>query len=179
MRLFVPVIAAFGIILSACNPAAQQPVGNAHVPEPAKPVELKRYLGKWYELARYEASFQKDCDAVTADYSLRTDGAIRVINTCHQGGPRGPVRSAEAVAKLPEGSNGSKLKVSFFGPFFADYWVLDRAADYSWSIVGEPSGKYLWLLSRTPNVGQRKYDALVKRAAKLGYDVSMLRQTKW
>lgn len=179
MRLLTSAAIAAGLLLSACNPSANQPVGNAKVPEPAKPVELKRYLGKWFELARYEASFQKDCDAVTADYSLRSDGDIRVINTCHEGGPTGPARAAEAVAKLAEGSNGSKLKVSFFGPFFGDYWVLDHAADYSWSIVGEPSGKYLWILSRSPNVGQRKYDDLVKRAANLGYDVSMLRRTQW
>lgn len=179
MRLFVPAAIAAALLLSACNPAINQPVGNAGVPEPAKPVELQRYLGTWFELARYEASFQKDCEAVTAEYALRPDGDVRVVNSCHEGRPDGPVRTAEALAKVVANANGAKLKVSFFGPFFADYWVLDRARDYSWAIVGEPSGKYLWILSRTPKPSPARYDALVRRAAALGYDVSMLRKTQW
>jgi apolipoprotein D and lipocalin family protein len=166
-------------MLAGCNPLESQPVGNSHVPEPVKRVELQRYLGKWYELARYEAGFQRGCEAVTADYSLRPDGDLRVVNTCRQDSPTGAERSAEAVAKVVEASNGSKLKVSFFGPFFGDYWVLDRAPDYSWAIVGEPSGKYLWILSRTQKVTLKKYEQLLTRASTLGYDVSMLRRTKW
>jgi apolipoprotein D and lipocalin family protein len=166
-------LGAAAFVLAACNPALNQPVGNPNVPEPAKAVELERYLGRWHELARYEASFQKDCEAVTADYSLRPDGDVRVVNTCRKGSPDGPAESAEAVAKLVEGSNGAKLKVSFFGPFYGDYWVLDRA------IVGEPEGKFLWILSRKPNVTARQYDQLVQRAAQLGYDTSLLRRTQF
>jgi apolipoprotein D and lipocalin family protein len=172
-------LGAAAFVLAACNPALNQPVGNPNVPEPAKAVELERYLGRWHELARYEASFQKDCEAVTADYSLRPDGDVRVVNTCRKGSPDGPAESAEAVAKLVEGSNGAKLKVSFFGPFYGDYWVLDRAPDYSWAIVGEPEGKFLWILSRKPNVTARQYDQLVQRAAQLGYDTSLLRRTQF
>jgi apolipoprotein D and lipocalin family protein len=173
------MLGAAALTLAACNPASNQPVGNASVPQPAKAVELERYLGRWHELARYEAPFQKDCEAVTADYSLRPDGDVRVVNTCRKGSPQGPAESAEAVAKLVDGSQGAKLKVSFFGPFYGDYWVLDRAPDYSWAIVGEPEGKFLWILSRRPDVSQRQYDRLVQRAAQLGYDTSLLRRTKW
>jgi apolipoprotein D and lipocalin family protein len=138
-------------------------------------VELERHLGKWYELARYENRFEKGCEAVTAEYAKRKDGLISVLNTCRKGGVAGPVDTAEGKAKIVEGSNGAKLKVSFFGPFyFGDYWVLDRAEDYSWSIVGEPSGKYLWILSRKAMLSDAEKNALVRKAKALGYDTSLL-----
>lgn len=160
--------------LAACG----GPVGNAAVPEPAKPVELQRYLGKWYELARYDHSFERGCEGVTAEYSLRDDGLIRVLNTCREGAPDGEARTAEGRAKVVEGSDGAKLKVSFFGPFFGDYWVLDRADDYSWAIVGEPSGRYLWLLSRDTSPDAAVLDAHLKRIAGLGYDTRMLKMVR-
>ncbi|MEI5665240.1 lipocalin family protein [Bosea sp. CCNWLW174] len=162
-------------MLAACNPT--QPSGNANVPQPAKPVELSRYVGRWHEQARYEASFQKGCEAVTADYAAKPDGSIAVVNSCREGSVSGPLRTAEATAKIVDGSNNAKLKVSFFPPFEGDYWVLDRAADYSWSIVGEPSGQYLWILTRSPRITDRAYARLVARAAALGYDTAMLRRT--
>ncbi|WP_208862364.1 lipocalin family protein [Bosea lupini] len=162
-------------MLAACNPT--HPSGNANVPQPAKPVELSRYVGRWHEQARYEASFQKGCEAVTADYAAKSDGSIAVVNSCREGSVSGPLRKAEATAKVVDGSNNAKLKVSFFPPFEGDYWVLDRAADYSWSIVGEPSGQYLWILTRSPRITDREYARLVARAAALGYDTAMLRRT--
>lgn len=160
--------------LSAC---VSGPSGNPNPPQPAKAVELDRYLGKWYEVARYDMRFEKGCEGVTAEYSKRADGLIRVLNTCRQGGLDGPVKTAEGKAKIVDTTTNAKLKVSFFGPFYGDYWVLDHADDYSWSIVGEGSGKYLWLLSRrVPSPADR--EALTARAKALGYDVGMLRQTK-
>lgn len=164
-----------GLLLGACNP--NQPSGNASVPEPAKPVELSRYLGRWHEQARYEAGFQKGCEAVTADYAAKADGTVAVVNTCREGSLTGPRRTADATAKVVDGSHGAKLKVRFFGPFEGDYWVLDRARDYSWSIVGEPSGRYLWILTRAPRISEREFGRLVARARSLGYDTDMLRRT--
>lgn len=138
-----------GLVLGACTTLQSGPVGNSAVPQPAKAVDLDRYLGRWYEMGRYEAGFQKDCEAVTADYSLTAPGKIRVVNSCRQGSVDGKLRDVTGKAKIVQGSNNAKLRVSFFGPFYGDYWVLDHADDYSWSIVGEPSGRYLWLLSRT------------------------------
>ena len=112
-------------------------VGNSSVPEPAKPVELSRYLGRWYELGSYPAPFQDGCLATHADYGLAQDGSIRVLNSCRKGSLSGKEEVAEGRAEVVEGSNHAKLKVSFFGPFYGDYWVLDHAPDYSWSIVGE------------------------------------------
>ena len=151
-------------------------VGNTAVPQPAKPVVLNSYLGRWYEIARYEQGFQKDCDGVTADYALRDDGKLSVINTCRK--PDGKIKQATGKAKVVDTATGAKLKVSFFGPFYGDYWVLDHADDYSWSIVGEGSGRYLWLLSREAQPSQAKVDTLIARAKALGYDTSMLRITK-
>ena len=145
--------------------------------EPVRPVDLNRYLGRWYEQGRYEQSFQRGCEGVTADYSLRSDGKIRVLNTCRQGAANGPAKTAEATASVVEGSGGSKLKVTFFWPFEGDYWVLDHAPDYSWSIVGEGSGAYLWLLTRSRTISEERYRQLATRAASFGYDISRLRRT--
>ncbi|WAC59740.1 lipocalin family protein [Brevundimonas sp. SL130] len=165
--------------LSACVSLQSGPVGNTAVPEPAKAVDLTRYAGRWYEIARYEAGFQRGCEASTATYGLRPDGLISVLNTCRQDEVDGALRSIEGKAKVIDSGVNAKLKVSFFGPFyFGNYWVLDHAEDYSWSIVGEPSGRYLWLLSRTPAPSSQVRDTILSRARDLGYDLSLLRMTK-
>lgn len=175
--LAIAALLAAGTLLAGCAALGpKHPVGNAAVPQPAKSVELNRYLGRWYELARYEQGFQKDCDSVTADYSLREDGNIEVLNACVK--PDGKRTDAKGKAKIVDTATNAKLKVSFFGPFYGDYWVLDHAEDYSWSIVGEPSGRYLWLLSREATPGKERLDALIARARALGYDTAMLRITK-
>lgn len=166
-------------LLGACafSPAGKS--GNARVPEPAKPVDAGRYLGRWYELARYENGFERDCEAVTADYAARGDGLIDVTNSCRKGAVNGPPDVARGRAKVVTGSGNAKLKVSFFGPFFfGDYWVLDHADDYSWSIVGEPSGRYLWILTREAIPAASVKDGLIERVRALGYDTSMLRMTR-
>ena len=160
-------------LLAACA-GSPGPVGNSAVPEPAKAVELDRYLGKWFEMARYEAPFQKDCDGVTADYALREDGKISVVNSCTRDGKR---TTADGKAKIVEGSGNAKLKVSFFGPFYGDYWILDRAEDYSWAIVGEPSGRYLWMLTREAQPEPAVRALIEARVRELGYDWSLVRVT--
>jgi len=167
------VLLILALALAGC---VSGPSGNAAVPQPAKPVDLERYLGRWYELARYENRFERGCEGVTAEYSQRPDGMIGVLNTCREGAPDGKARAAEGRAKVVEGSDGAKLKVAFFGPFFGDYWVLDRADDYSWAIVGEPSGRFLWILSRDPAPGQAVVDGHIARAAALGYDTTMIKR---
>lgn len=166
------------VLTTGCGIFAKGPVGNQSVPEPTQPVDLKKYLGRWYEYARYENGFEKNCEAVTADYSLRDDGTIKVVNTCHQDTINGKIKTAEARAKIVEESNNAKLKVSFFRPFYGDYWVLDHAADYKWSIVGEPSGRYLWLLFRSPHPSAKDVEHVESRVRQLGYDTSLLRKTK-
>jgi len=175
MKLNIAIVTMVGTVLAACSPAG--PSGNSSVPQPAKPVELKKYMGHWFELARYENQFERGCEAVTADYSLRDDGMVRVLNACREGGIIGKRKESEGKAKIVADSGNAKLKVSFFGPFYGDYWILDHANDYSWSIVGEPSGRYLWILTRTPTPSEKTSDMLVEKAKTLGYDVDMLRWT--
>lgn len=102
-----------------------------------------------------------------------------MLNTCRQGAADGPEKTSEGKAKIVEGSDNSKLKVSFFGPFYVgDYWVLDHADDYSWSIVGEPSGRYLWLLSRTAQPSSQTRETILNRTRALGYDLTLVRPTQ-
>ena len=172
-------VLAATVALSACATLQRGPVGNAAVPQPSKPVDLNRYAGLWYELARYENGFERDCEGVTARYGLMDDGKVSVVNTCRQGRIDGPGKTSEGRAKVVEDSGNAKLKVSFFGPFYVgDYWVLDRADDYSWSIVGEPSGRYLWLLTRAPVPDAGTRETILRRVRALGYDVDLLRWTQ-
>ena len=150
--------------------------GNPDVPEPAKPVDLSRYVGKWYELARYENRFERGCRDVTAEYLVRSDGLIDVINSCETA--KGKHRVARGRAKIVPDSGDAKLEVSFFGPFYSDYWVLDHDADYQWAIVGEPSGCYLWLLHREATPEPSQVSSLRQRAGALGYDLAKLYRTQ-
>jgi apolipoprotein D and lipocalin family protein len=168
---------AVGVVLF--RRGARKASGNRLVPQPNRAVDVTQYLGKWYELARYENRFEHGCEAVTAAYALLPDGRIRVRNSCRTGGLDGALRVATGKAKIVPGSGNAKLKVSFFGPFYVgNYWVLDRAEDYSWSIVGEPSGKYLWILAREPQPAETQRQMLISRAAELGYDTARLRITR-
>ena len=182
-RVWMPILTigalvALPVALSACAKMQAGPVGNIAVPQPAKSVDLPRYLGRWYEFGRYEAGFQKGCEAVTADYSLRDDGTIGVLNSCRKGSIDGKLSTAKGKAKIADTTTNAKLKVSFFGPFYGDYWVLDRADDYSWAIVGEPSGRYLWVLTREAKPDAATQALLEARVRELGYDWSLVRMTK-
>lgn len=177
----IPIVllaCAAAVALAACSSLARGPVGNRSVPQPAKPVDLGRYAGVWYEIARYDNRFERNCEAVTAEYRLQTNGGVEVTNRCRRGGVDGPLKSIKGRAKVVEGSDNAKLKVSFFGPFFGDYWVLDHADDYAWSIVGEPSGRFLWLLSRTARPSDVQRQAIDSRVRELGYDDSLIRPTR-
>lgn len=167
------------LLLAACSSTPHPgPVGNRSVPEPSKPVELQKYMGRWYEQFRYEASFQKDFEAVSADYSLMSNGTVRVVNRGHKGGVNGKLKEAVGKAKISDQTTNAKLKVSFFGPFYGDYWVLDHADDYTWSIVGEPSGRYLWALTRDERPHPELLILLEARVKELGFDWSLVRMTK-
>ncbi|MET0545059.1 MAG: lipocalin family protein [Caulobacterales bacterium] len=148
------------------------------MPEPAKSVDVQAYQGRWYELARFDNRFERGCEGVTADYTLRPNGELKVVNTCRKGAPDGPVKQAKGWAKVVPDSGNAKLKVSFFGPFFGDYWVLDHADDYAWTIVGEPTGGYLWIMARNPRPDAETIATLKARATALGYDISTLRDTR-
>lgn len=147
-------------------------------PAVAEHVEIERYVGTWYEQGHLEMRQQKGCHGTTATYGVRDDGALSVINRCHDGSWDGEVKEAEAKAWIadPEQSM-AKLKVQFFWPFRGDYWIVDLDESYQWAIVGTPGRDYLWLLTREPIVPQDDYDMLVARARAKGYPVEDLIRT--
>ncbi|MCK2184173.1 lipocalin family protein [Halomonas sp. YJPS3-2] len=135
--------------------------------------DAERYLGRWYEIARLDHSFEEGLDCVTADYARRDDGGIRVINRGVDLAT-GEVDVAEGKA-YPTGEPGQgRLKVSFFGPFYAGYNVLALDDDYGWALVAGPDRDYLWILSRTPELPDAIYRDLVERAASLEFPVNEL-----
>jgi apolipoprotein D and lipocalin family protein len=138
-------------------------------------IDLQKYSGKWYEIASYPMSFQKDCFCVTADYTLTDKGYVKVFNSCRKGSVNGKVKSISGKAFPVKGTNNVKLKVQFFWPFKADYWVIDKADDYSWAVVSGPSRKYLWILSRKPVLQKETWQYITDRLVKNGFDLSKLK----
>lgn len=144
--------------------------------ETVQQVDLKRYVGRWYEIARYPNWFQRKCAGeTTAEYSLRDDGKIEVLNRCRES--NGEIATTKGTAKIVDSATNAKLKVTFFWPFSGDYWILDLAPDYSYAVVGEPSRKYLWILSRSPQMNDATYRTITDRIRFLGYDPARLLKT--
>lgn len=141
-------------------------------------VDLDRYTGRWYEIARFPNSFEEGCEGVTAEYARRDDGLISVVNTCRKGGVDGEADVANGRARIVDTESNAKLEVSFFGPFWGDYWVIGLADDYSLSLVGEPQGRYLWILSRTPEISDEVRAGALEKLQSLGYNTSALYFTK-
>jgi apolipoprotein D and lipocalin family protein len=139
-------------------------------------VDLTRYLGRWYEIARYPMRFEKDCASdVTATYSQLSNGKIEVLNECRKAD--GQVKRSKGTARVVDKTTNAKLKVTFFWPFSGNYWIIDLAPDYSYAVVGEPDRKYLWILSRSPQLTESVYGQIVTRVHELGYDPSLLMKT--
>jgi len=136
--------------------------------ETVKSVDIEKYKGTWYEIARFEHFFEKGCKNVTATYELKNDGDIKVINRCMMIEDN-KQKEAFGVA-YPSDKTNSKLKVSFFRPFYGDYYILDLADDYSYVLVGTPSRELLWILSRTKTIGDGEKAKILEKAEKLGFD---------
>ncbi|GAA4008285.1 lipocalin family protein [Hymenobacter fastidiosus] len=145
-------------------------------PLPTVPhVELKRYMGLWYEVARLPTRYEKDCQHVTAEYRLMPDGKVSILNTCHKHELQGPIEKVKGTARVVDAETNAKLKVSFFWPFEGDYWILDLDyVDYQYALVGEPGRKNLWLLSRKPHLDRTFRDQLVARGRELGFPTENL-----
>ena len=146
-------------------------------------VDLARYAGRWYEVARFPNSFQKSCAGeVTATYTVLPENQVKVVNACRK--TNGQQMSAQALAK-PANTSFSQLKVRFAPAFlsfiplvWADYWVIDLADDYSYAVVGTPDRDYLWILSRTPQLDEKTFGKLVERAAAQGFATNRLVKTR-
>jgi len=166
--LFVLVVAGF-LSLNASNPT---PMINKKV---VTNLNIEKYLGTWYEIARFDHRFERGLVGVTANYSMREDGKIKVVNSGFKGSLSGKYTEAVGKAKIPDPiNNPAKLKVSFFWFFYADYYVMELDTDYQWALIGSKSDKYLWILSRTPQLEKKLYDRLLNNLENRGYDVSKL-----
>ncbi len=140
-------------------------------------VDLERYVGTWYEIARFPHRFQKDCLGSKATYTLLEDGKIGVINQCYKGSLQGEISSVQGKAWVVDKKTNAKLKVRFFWPFTGDYWIIDLGEKYGYAVVGHPQRRYLWILSRTPEMDEDLYDRILKRLNEQFYDISKLIKT--
>ncbi len=146
-------------------------------------IDIDRYAGVWYEIARYPNWFERQCiDAVTATYQRLPDGNISVVNACRT--KDGSRDEARGVARPATANDFTRLKVRFVPAFLAflpfvwgDYWVIDLAADYDYAMIGEPSREYLWILARSPRMDEGLLQRLLKRAAAQGYDPARVIRT--
>lgn len=136
-------------------------------------VDLERYLGKWYEIARYDHRFERGCSEVEAIYTKRDDGMIGVLNRCFIKEDN-RTKEAHGRAKVADETTNSKLKVTFFWPFYGNYWIIELAEDYRFVVVSEPKKEYFWILSRTPVMEQADLDGILERTNALGFDARKL-----
>jgi apolipoprotein D and lipocalin family protein len=170
-RVSLLALAIFG--LKALAFGADEPL------ETVDHVDLTRYLGKWFEIARLPLSWESKCAFdVTAIYTPQPNGKIGVLNSCRKSG--GKITQSRGTAKIASkrDRSHSKLKVTFFWPFSGDYWILDLDPDYHWALVGNPSRKNLWILSRTPSLDRETIDTLLAKGTFLGFDTSKIIMTK-
>ncbi len=169
-----------GLLCLMAGAAQTAPDSSASEPAPLRTVaqvDLTRYAGTWYEIASYPQRFQKGCTATTAVYTLREDGKIQVVNRCHRDSLDGRETVARGRARVVDRETNAKLKVTFFWPFWGDYWIIDLDPDYRYAVVGHPNRKYLWILSRTRTMDPLVYSGILERLTAQGYDLAKLRVT--
>jgi apolipoprotein D and lipocalin family protein len=137
-------------------------------------VEFSKYLGKWYEIAHLPFRFEDGCSDITATYALAKDGNVSVLNACTKDGK---VKQSKGKAKVVDKVTGAKLKVTFFWPFYGDYWIINLGKDYDYAVVGTPNRKFLWILNRTTQMDDKLYAQLIDFAKTKGFDTDDLIKT--
>ena len=168
--MYRSLIAGFFVLASALVSAQEAPPVAS-----VAAVDLARYTGKWFEIGSFPMFFQRHCIGdTTADYGQRPDGAISVTNRCRT---ESGFDEATGKATVVEGGGNAKLKVSFFWPFRADYWIIGLDPEYRWAVVGNPNRRFLWILSRTPALPPEQLAAAKQAAEVQGYDLGQLRMT--
>ncbi len=162
MTVFRVLTALFAMALVAgcTTPASPLPTVQS--------VDLGRYHGTWYEIARLPNRFQSMCVSDTQAAYRLDGGVVSVMNQCRTS--EGTFEQADGIAKVVEGSRGAKLRVSFFRPFYGDYWILELDPDYRWVLIGEPGRQYAWVLARQPQLEEATLQRLLARASALGFD---------
>jgi apolipoprotein D and lipocalin family protein len=171
---FFASVGLFIFVMSGCSSVPRKPSPELKV---VPYVEVDRYLGKWYEIARYPHSFQEGCFGSTAFYEKLGDGNIKVTNQCRKGSPQGELDEAIGKATIADKSTNAKLKVQFFWPFNGNYWIIDLDKDYQYAVVSEPNRQYLWILSRSPKMAPKITDMLKEKIRGKGFDLAYLEIT--
>lgn len=139
-------------------------------------VDIQRYMGTWYEIARFPHRFEKDLVGVTATYELKSNGQISVLNQGYKHTLDGKHKKAKGRGRIPDPGATGRLQVTFFLWFWADYLILDLDENYQHVLIGSSTPDYLWILSRTPQMDEEHYNRLVEKAAALGYNTSKLQR---
>ena len=140
-----------------------------------KQVDLQRYMGTWYEIARLDHSFERGLVGVTAEYTLKDNGKIRVVNRGYKGRLTGKLKTAKGKAYVPDSSDPGKLRVSFFPFIYSDYYILElEPENYEWVLVGSSSKRYLWILSRSSRPDPETLARILTKVRSRGYDPSAL-----
>jgi len=171
MSVRMSVTALSLLFVAACLSSGRE----AHSPLQALPsVDLGRYVGEWYEIARFPHWFQEGCVGSRAVYSLRDDGKIIVLNQCYEGSFTGKLRTVKGTAWVADEQTNAKLRVSFFWPFSGAYWIIDLGENYEYAVVGHPDRTYLWILSRTKTMNEKVYTEILSRLNEQGYDTTRL-----
>jgi apolipoprotein D and lipocalin family protein len=167
---------SFSLILLglACSTAKEDLLPPLPV---VKEVNLEQYCGKWFEIVRLPNRFEKDCVGVTAEYGLLPEGRLSVCNSCKKLGPEVELSQAKAVAKIPDLTQPAKLRVSFFWPFYGDYWILELGKNYEYAVVGNPARTLFWILSRTPTMPADQVNEILERFTHQGFDLSAVYHT--
>ena len=166
MKLLTIIILCLPVLLSGC-------VGTPDNVKPVNNFELQRYLGKWYEIARLDHRFERGLSKISAQYSLREEGGVKVINRGYSEAEQ-QWREAEGKAYFVDDPSTAHLKVSFFGPFYGSYIVFDLDENYQYAMISGPDTDYLWILSRTSQLEQSTIDRLVNKAKTLGFNTDEL-----
>lgn len=169
--VFITLSVLLAILLTSCT-MKSTPL------ETVPNVDLKKYAGKWYEIASFPQRFQKGCHCTTAEYTPTGDGYIIVENRCNKDSITGKESYIKGKAFVQENSGNAKLKVQFFWPFRGKYWIIDLADDYSYAVVGHPNRKYLWILSRTPKMDEDTYLKILACIKAKGFDITKIQRTQ-
>ncbi|HLK39631.1 MAG TPA: lipocalin family protein [Polyangiaceae bacterium] len=162
------VLAAAAIAASGCTTAPPLDV--------APNVDLSRFQGKWFEIAKLPRPTQTDCFATAAFYTRTASDALTFVNQCNVGSTTGPLKTATMSARVPNSSTPAKLAIDV-GGFYGDYWILELGGSYEYAVVGHPSRDYLWILSRTPSLDAATLQGILSRARARQFDVSRLEMT--
>lgn len=161
--LLIALLTAFCLNLTSCSTAST--VDNSTV----QSLDLNRFMGRWYEIARFDHKFERDMQQVTTIYAIQDNGRVKVIN---QGLKNGKWKTSEGKGKLT--TTPGLLRVSFWGPFYSDYRVMMLAPDYSYALIGGENDKYLWILSRSPQMRQDTRNQVLREAQRRGYNTNNL-----